>query len=76
MSNICLRAAEVTVGLDSDGVLRKIALRFGDPSPAKAGEGLGEGSLLGGLAQLVRAGVSYAPGPGFESLSRHRGKGR
>ena len=27
---------------------------------------------FGGLAQLVRAGVSYAPGPGFESLSRHR----
>src|SRR5262245_37953078 len=26
----------------------------------------------GGLAQLVRAGVSYAPGPGFESLSRHQ----
>src|SRR4029079_1188789 len=26
---------------------------------------------FGGLAQLVRAGVSYAPGPGFESLSRH-----
>jgi mannose-6-phosphate isomerase len=26
----------------------------------------------GGLAQLVRAGVSYAPGPGFESLIRHR----
>ena len=29
---------------------------------------------FGGLAQLVRAGVSYAPGPGFESLSRHEKK--
>ena len=28
-------------------------------------------AVSGGLAQLVRAGVSYAPGPGFESLSRH-----
>gem|GEM_PF-5463335 len=25
----------------------------------------------GGLAQMVRAGVSYALGPGFESLIRH-----
>ena len=29
------------------------------------------GEVVGGLAQLVRAGVSYAPGPGFESLIRH-----
>ena len=26
---------------------------------------------LGGVAQLARAGVSYAPGRGFDSLLRH-----
>jgi cobalt-zinc-cadmium efflux system protein len=29
-------------------------------------------SFTGGVAQLVRAGVSYAPGRGFDSLRRHR----
>jgi hypothetical protein len=32
---------------------------------------MGEDDRSGGLAQLVRAGVSYAPGPGFDSLIRH-----
>ena len=53
----CRRRAAIKVGngLDSDEPPRKIA----------------RPNRKGGLAQLVRAGVSYAPGPGFESLSRH-----
>jgi mannose-6-phosphate isomerase len=49
--------------VDSRVPRRKIAATFGSSSCGPVN--------LGGLAQLVRAGVSYAPGPGFESLIRH-----
>ena len=53
--------------LDTNGPARKIAASETGPDSCVR--------RAGGLAQLVRAGVSYAPGPGFESLIRHEASG-